>query len=73
MIGACILLIGTSLVAQMVKHLPTMRETQVQSLGWEDLLEKEMATHSSILAWKNPSTEELGGLQSMRSQKVRHG
>ena len=50
----------TSLVAQMVKHLPTMRETRVQSLGWEDLLEKEMATHSSILAWKIPWTEELG-------------
>ena len=61
MIGACILLIGTSLVAQMVKHLPTMRETQVQSLGWEDLLEKEMATHSSILAWKIPWTEEPVG------------
>ena len=44
----------TPLVAQMVKHLPTMRETQVQSLSWEDLLEKEMATHSSILAWKIP-------------------
>ena len=44
--------LSTSLVAQTVKHLPTMRETQAQSLGWEDLLEKEMATHSSILAWK---------------------
>ena len=55
----------TSLVAQMVKRLPTMRETRVQSLGWEDLLEKEMATHSSILAWKIPRTEELGGLQSI--------
>ena len=44
----------TSLVAQTVKHLPAMRETQVQSLGWEDLLEKEMTTHSSILAWKIP-------------------
>ena len=48
------MLIWTSLVAQMVKHLPTVWETWVQSLGWEDLLEKEMATHSSILAWKNP-------------------
>ena len=48
----------TSLVAQMVKHLPTMRETQVQSLGWEDPLEKEMATHSSTLVWKIPWTEE---------------
>ena len=52
----------TSLVAQMVKHLPTMWETRVQSLGWEDLLEKEMATHSSILAWKIPWTEERGRL-----------
>ena len=50
--------LGTSLLAQMVKHLPTMWETQVQSLGWEDLLEKEMATHSSIFAWKIPRTEE---------------
>ena len=62
----------TSLVAQMVKHLPTMRETQVQSLGREDLLEKEMATHSSILAWKIPWTEEPGRLQSMVSQRVGH-
>ena len=50
----------TSRVAQMVKHLPTMWETRVQSLGWEDPLEKEMATHSSILAWKIPWTEEPG-------------
>ena len=49
----------------MVKHLPTMRETCVQSLGWEDLLEKEMATHSSIFAWKIPWIVELGRLQSM--------
>ena len=49
----------TSLMAQAVKHLPAMRETWVQSLGWEDLLEKEMATHSSILAWKIPWTESL--------------
>ena len=48
-------------MAQMVKHLPTMREIWVQSLGWEDLLEREMATHSSILAWKIPWTEEPGG------------
>ena len=48
-------------MAQMVKHLPTMRETEVQSLVWEDLLEKEMATHSSSLAWKIPWTEEPGG------------
>ena len=62
----------TSLVAQKVKHLPTVRETQVQSLGREDLLKKEMATHSSILAWKIPWTEEPGGLQSMGSQGVGH-
>ena len=54
-----------SLVAQMVKHLPTMQEIQVQSLGWEDPLEKEMAPHSSTLAWKIPWTEEPGRLQSM--------
>ena len=62
----------TSLVAQMVKRLPTMRETQVRSLGWEDPLEKEMANHSSTLAWKIPWTEEPGRLQSMGSQKVGH-
>ena len=61
-----------SLVAQMVKHLPTMRETQVRSLGWEDPLEKEMATPSSILAWRIPWTEEPGGLQFMGSQRVGH-
>ena len=64
--------VGTSLVAQMVKCLPTMRETRVQSLGWEDLLEKAMATHSSILAWKIPWTEEPGRLQSMGLQRVGH-
>ena len=63
---------GTSLVAQMVKHLTTMRGTQVQSLGWEDPLEKEMATHSNTIAWKIPWTEEPGGLQSMGSQRVGH-
>jgi len=57
----------------MVKHLPTVRETRVQSLGQEDLLEKEMATHSSILAWKIPWTEEPGRLQSMGLQRVGHG
>ena len=62
----------TSLVAQMVKHLPTMRKTWVQSLDWEDLLEKEMATHSSILACKIPWTEEPGGLPSMGSHRVGH-
>ena len=56
----------------MVKHLPVVQETQVQSLGWEDPLEKEMATHSGILAWKISWIEEPGGLQSMGSQKVRH-
>ena len=64
--------IRTFLVAQMVKRLPTMRETQVQFLDWEDSLEKEMATHSSTLAWKIPWTEEPGGLQSMGSQRVGH-
>ena len=58
-----------SLMAQVVKNLPAMQETQVPSLGQEDSLEKEMAPHSSILAWKNPWTEEPGGLQSMGSQK----
>ena len=62
----------TSLVAQMVKRLPTMWETRVQSLGQEDILEKEMATHSSILAWKIPWTEKPGRLQSMGSQRVIH-
>ena len=56
----------------MVKRLPTMEETRVQSLGREDLLEKEMTTHSNILAWKIPWMEEPGGLQSMGSQRVRH-
>ena len=56
----------------MVKHLPTMRKTRVQSLGGEDPLEKEMATHSSTLAWKIPQTEERGRLQSMGLQRVRH-
>ena len=61
---------GTSLAAQMVECLPTMQETQVQSLGQEDLLEKEMATHFSTLAWKIPWMEEPGRLQSMGSQRV---
>ena len=60
-----------SLMAQMVKNSPAMRETWVQSLGWEDPLEKGMATHSSILAWEIPWKEEPGGLQSMRLQRVR--
>ena len=62
-----------SLVAQMVKRLPTMRETWVRPLGQEDPLKKEMAAHSSILAWKIPRTEELGWLLSMGSQRVGHG
>ena len=57
-----------SLVAQLVKNLPAVWETWVQSLGWEDLLEKGMATHSNILAWRIPRTVESGGLQSMGSQ-----
>ena len=61
-----------SLVAQMVKNLPAMQETWVQSLGWKDPLEKKMATHSSTLAWKLPWMEEPGGLQSMGSQRVGH-
>ena len=60
------------MVAQRVKHLPIIRETRVQSLGWDDLLEKEMATHFSVLAWKTPWTEEPGRLQSMGSQRVGH-
>ena len=55
-----------------IKRLPTMQETWVQSLGQEDLLEKEMVTHSSILAWKIPWTEKPGGLQSTGSQRVGH-
>ena len=64
--------IKSCLVAQMVKRLPIMWETQVQSLGQEDPLEKEMATHSSTLIWTIPWTEEPGRLQSMGSQRVRH-
>ena len=62
------LIMGASLVAQWVKNPPAVQETQVRSLGWKDALEKEMATHSSILAWKIPWTEEPGGLQSVGSQ-----
>ena len=60
-------MVGGFLVAQMVKRLPTVQETRVRSQGWEDPLEKEMATHSSILAWKIPWMEEPGRLQSMGS------
>ena len=59
-------------VAQLVKNLPAMQETWVRSLGWDDAMDKEMATHSSILAWEIPWTEGLGGLQSMGSQRVGH-
>ena len=57
-------------MAQTVRRLPAMQDTRVRSLGWEDPLEKEMATHSSALAWKIPWTEEPGGLQSTGSQRV---
>ena len=63
---------NASLVAQRLKRLPTMRETWVRSLGWEDPLQKEMATHFRILAWRIPWKEEPSGLQSMGSQRVRH-
>ena len=62
----------TSLVAQLVKNPPAMQETYIQSLGWKDPLEEGMATHSSILAWKVPWTEEPGRLQSMGLQRVRY-
>ena len=63
---------GASLVAQRLKRLPAMQETWVRALGREDPLEKEMATHSSTIAWKIPWTEEPGRLQSMGSQRVGH-
>ena len=63
---------GASLVAQVVKNLPVMWETQVPSLGWEDPMKKGIATHSNILAWEIPWTEDPGRLQSMESQRVRH-
>ena len=65
-------LFKSSLVAQMVKNLPAMQETQVWSLGQEDPLEKGKVTHSSILAWRIPRTEKPGGLQSMVLQRVRY-
>ena len=61
-----------SLVAQLVKNLPAVQETRVQFLGWEDPLEKEMATHSSTLAWEIPWTEEPGGLRSWGQKRVKH-
>ena len=63
---------GASLVAEMVKNMPAVQETQVRSLGWEDPREKEMATHSSILAWEIPWTQEPGRLQSMGLQRLGH-
>ena len=66
------LILGASLVAQRLKRLPEMRETWVRSLVWEDPLEKEMATHSNILAWRIPWMEEPGRLQSTGSQRVGH-
>ena len=69
-ISLYIYILGASLIAQVVKNLPAMQETQVRFLGWEDPLEKEMAIHSSILVWKILWTEEPGGLQSMESQEL---
>ena len=68
-INAALHLLGASLVAQRIKSLPAMQDTRVRSLGWEDPLEKGMATHCSILAWEIPRTEKSGGLESMGSQK----
>ena len=65
-------LVGVSLVAQMVKNLPAMKETWIQSLGQEDSLEKRVTTHSSIPAWRIPWTGEPGRLQSTESERVRH-
>ena len=66
------MIIWASLVAQLVKNPPEMRETWVRSLGWEDPLEKGRATHSSVLVWETPGTEEPGGLQSTESLRVKH-
>ena len=67
-----VMLMNNALVAQRIKHLPAMQETWVRFLSWEDPLEKEMAPHSSILAWRIPWTEEPSGLQSTGSQRVGH-
>ena len=67
-----LMICGASLVAQMAKNLSAMQETRVQSLAWEDLKEKGMATHSNILAWRISWTEEPSNLQSMGLQRVRH-
>ena len=71
-VGVVRALILPSLLAQRVKNLPAMQETRVQSLNWKDTLEKGMATHSSLLAWRILWTEEPGGLQSTGSQRVSH-
>ena len=71
-LSGTVILTWTFLVPQTVKHLSTVWEIWVQSLGWEDPLEKEMAIHSSTIAWKMPWTEEPGRLQSMGLQRVRH-
>ena len=68
----CSIIFKASLFAQTVKNLPTVQETWIQSLGWEDSLEKKMATQSNILAWRVLWIEEPGGLQFMGSQRVRH-
>ena len=68
-----LLIIGTSLVAQVVKNVLAMQETTVRSLDWEESLEKGMTTHSSILAWRIPWTEDPGGLQSLGSQTLLNG
>ena len=72
MFESAIIILRASLVAQTVKNLPAMQEIWVRSLGQKDPLEKGMPTHSSILAWEMPWTEESGGLQSMRLQRVGH-
>ena len=68
--GPPVTMLGASLVAKVVNNLPAMQDPWVPSLGWEDALEKGMATHSSLLAWRIPWTEEPGGLQSMGSQRA---
>lgn len=72
LLAAMLLLLVDFLVAETLKRLPTLRKTRVQSLGREDLLEKEIATHSHMLAWKIPWTEETGRLQSLGSLRVGH-
>ena len=71
-LGVHLTTVWASLVGQIVKNLPVMQETQVRSLGWEDPLEKEMATHYSIVAWRITWTEKPGKLQSIGSQRVGH-